>query len=999
MPRQTAHYLKDYRAPEYLVPRLRLDFDIREEHTAVRAELSIEPQPQAGGTLVLQGSAELVCLALNSQRLSENAYRLENNVLTISNVPARPFTLTVETRLQPQHNKSLMGLYASGGNLYTQCEPEGFRKITYHPDRPDVMGIYTTRISADRTRYPVLLSNGNRTGHGTLPDNRHWAEWHDPFAKPSYLFALVAGDLVCTRDNFTTRSGRQVALEFFTRAEDTDKVRFGIESLKHAMRWDETRFGLEYDLDIFMVVAVGDFNMGAMENKGLNIFNTACVLADSRSATDADFERVEAVIAHEYFHNWTGNRVTCRDWFQLSLKEGLTVFRDQEFSADRIGHGTCRIANVGLLRAHQFPEDAGPTAHPVRPESYVEMNNFYTMTVYEKGAEVVRMYHTLLGEAGFQKGMKLYFDRHDGQAVTCDDFRAAMADANDFDFQQFALWYSQAGTPVLDVSGSLTNGKPSEMRYADGQIMRAGDRITIDGGAWHGHIAALFAQNEYAAGFQPDSGCPRTGLMAHFDEAGLVYYADEDLASELVLLGRDEESVAGGLSGSPEQETNRQNAFTLRIRQTVPPTPDMADKQPMMMPVKIALFSADEASFGEQIPFSVAARDTASLSGSPHPGKQLETVLTLHQAEQDFVLYFDAAYQNVVPSLLRGFSAPVHLNYAYTDADLSVLLAADSDPFARWEAAQTLYRRAIAANEAALRSESIPPEHIELRRALGYVLQADLNATLQTQLLQLPPEAELWTDRQNFDPLTVHQSREMLLDWMAREFLPQFQALEQEAAQQETARADIEQPYEYHPYTAGWRALRNTCRAFILRADPQHIETVSRKYGETAHNMTHEWGILCAANHNPSPLRKQLLDRFAAKFGSDDLVMCKYFSLIAASHRTDTPAQIQAALSHPAFSLENPNKVRALLGTFGRNVPHFHAADGSGYAFLAGQIARIDRFNPQVAARLAQAFNLCAKLEPKRRTMMCAELEKLAANPALSKDSGEIIGKILQSAT
>ena len=700
----------------------------------------------------------------------------------------------------------------------------------------------------------MLLSNGNRTGHGTLPDNRHWAEWHDPFTKPSYLFALVAGDLVCTRDSFTTRSGRQVALEFFTRAEDAGKVRFGIESLKHAMRWDETRFGLEYDLDIFMVVAVGDFNMGAMENKGLNIFNTACVLADSRTATDADFERVEGVIAHEYFHNWTGNRVTCRDWFQLSLKEGLTVFRDQEFSADRASREVRRIENVSFLRAHQFPEDASPTAHPVRPASYVEMNNFYTLTVYEKGAEVVRMYHTFLGEEGFQKGMKLYFQRHDGQAVTCDDFPAAMADANGFDFAQFALWYSQA-------------------------------------------------------------------------------------------------------------------------------------KQPMMIPLKLALFSADEDTFGQPIHF----RLPESVQ------EQTEAVLTLRQAEESVALQFEGGYQQVVPSLLRGFSAPVNLNYAYSEHELSVLLACDSDPFARWEAAQTLYRRAIAANEAALLSGGPLPEHGALLQAIDYVLRADISAAFQAALLAIPNEAELWAGHQNIDPLIVHRAREALLDLIATHFAEQFATLNAEARRMEEEQSGLAEPYEYHPQQAGWRALRNACRAFILRARPGHIDQVAANYSQMAHNMTHEWGILSAINHNERPERNRLLEQFAAKFHSDDLVMCKYFSLIAASHRADTPAQVAAALEHPAFSLENPNKARALLGSFSRNVPHFHAADGSGYAFLAGQIGRIDRFNPQIAARLAQAFNICAQLEPQRRSLMRAELQKLAENPALSKDSGEIISKILQA--
>ncbi|HGF8867348.1 TPA: aminopeptidase N, partial [Neisseria meningitidis] len=443
---KTVRYLKDYQTPAYRILETDLHFDIAEPQTVVKSRLTVEPQ-RVGEPLVLDGSTKLLSVKINGVAAD---YVLEGETLTIADVPSERFTVEVETEILPAENKSLMGLYASGGNLFTQCEPEGFRKITFYIDRPDVMSKFTTTIVADKKRYPVLLSNGNKIDGGECSDGRHWVKWEDPFAKPSYLFALVAGDLAVTEDCFTTMGGRNVKIEFYTAEADKPKVGFAVESLKNAMKWDETRFGLEYDLDIFMVVAVGDFNMGAMENKGLNIFNTKFVLADSRTATDTDFEGIESVVGHEYFHNWTGNRVTCRDWFQLSLKEGLTVFRDQEFSGDRASRAVRRIENIRLLRQHQFPEDAGPTAHPVRPASYEEMNNFYTMTVYEKGAEVVRMYHTLLGEEGFQKGMKLYFQRHDGQAVTCDDFRAAMADANGINLDQFALWYSQAGTPVLE---------------------------------------------------------------------------------------------------------------------------------------------------------------------------------------------------------------------------------------------------------------------------------------------------------------------------------------------------------------------------------------------------------------------------------------------------------------------------------------------------------------------------------------------------------------------
>ena len=877
----TVHYLSDYQAPCFSIRQTQLRFEITDHHTAVTAHFAVQPHSSLTH-LSLNGSAQLLRVCINHQ--AHTAYELDtaNEQLTVYQLPNEPFTLSIDTQLYPQDNKSLMGLYASGGNLYTQCEPEGFRKITYYPDRPDVMSEFYTTIIADKARYPVLLSNGNKIDAGDLEEGKHFAVWHDPFAKPSYLFALVAGDLTCTRDVFTTQSGREVALEFYTRAEDADKVDFAMQSLKHAMRWDESRFGLEYDLDIYMVVAVGDFNMGAMENKGLNIFNTKYVLADSRTATDADFAGVESVIAHEYFHNWTGNRVTCRDWFQLSLKEGLTVFRDQEFSTDRIG-ALNRIENVALLRQHQFPEDAGPTAHPVRPASYIEMNNFYTMTVYEKGAEVVRMYHTFLGETGFQKGMKLYFERHDGQAVTCDDFRAAMADANQVDFSQFALWYSQAGTPVINVSS---------------QLQANGD-------------------------------------------------------------------------------------YVLTVQQHIPATPDMQDKQAMMIPIKIALFSPEAESFGEPVAFTLAGEDTA----------QTEAVLCLTQTEQQFVL--QGVNRPVVPSLLRGFSAPVHLNYAYSDEELGVLLSVDNDPFACWEAGQTLYRRAIAANEAALAAGKPLPQHEALLNALDFVLNTDYNAAFQALLLQVPPEAELWAEHPTIHPLRVYQAREALLNLIATHFYDRFQTLNQEAKRAETARADIAQPYEYHPYTAGWRTLRNTCRAYILRAQPNYIDTLAAQYAQMAHNMTHEWGMLSAINHHQGEPRQTLLNQFAAKFSEEALVMDKYFSLIASSHRADTLKQVQQALTHPQFSLENPNKARALLGAFSRNVPHFHAEDGSGYQFLAQHIIQIDRFNPQVAARLVQAFNLCQRLEPHRQQLMAEQLHQIAQQADLSKDVAEMVGKIL----
>ena len=864
---KTVRYLKDYQTPAYRILETDLHFDIAEPQTVVKSRLTVEPQ-RVGEPLVLDGSAKLLSVKINGAAAD---YVLEGETLTIAGVPSERFTVEVETEILPAENKSLMGLYASGGNLFTQCEPEGFRKITFYIDRPDVMSKFTTTIVADKKRYPVLLSNGNKIDGGEFSDGRHWVKWEDPFAKPSYLFALVAGDLAVTEDRFTTMSGRNVKIEFYTTEADKPKVGFAVESLKNAMKWDETRFGLEYDLDIFMVVAVGDFNMGAMENKGLNIFNTKFVLADSRTATDTDFEGIESVVGHEYFHNWTGNRVTCRDWFQLSLKEGLTVFRDQEFSGDRASRAVRRIENIRLLRQHQFPEDAGPTAHPVRPASYEEMNNFYTMTVYEKGAEVVRMYHTLLGEEGFQKGMKIYFQRHDGQAVTCDDFRAAMADANGINLDQFALWYSQAGTPVLEAEGRLKN-----------------------------------------------------------------------------------------------------NIFELTIKQTVPPTPDMADKQPMMIPVKIGLLNRN----GEAVAFDYQSK------------RATEAVLLLTEAEQTF--QFEGVTEAVVPSLLRGFSAPVHLNYPYSDDDLLLLLAHDSDAFTRWEAAQTLYRRAVAANLAALSDGVELPKHEKLLAAVEKVISDDLlDNAFKALLLGVPSEAELWDGAENIDPLRYHQAREALLDTLAVHFLPKWHELNRQAAQQEN------QSYEYSPEAAGWRTLRNVCRAFVLRADPAHIETVAEKYGEMAQNMTHEWGILSAVNGNESDTRNRLLAQFADKFSDDALVMDKYFALVGSSRRSDTLQQVQTALQHPKFSLENPNKARSLIGSFSRNVPHFHAEDGSGYRFIADKVIEIDRFNPQVAARLVQAFNLCNKLEPHRKNWVKQELQRIRAQEGLSKDVGEIVGKIL----
>lgn len=877
---KVVHYLKDYQAPDFAVAEIDLTFTIEEAYTLVRNRMMIVPH-EVGRPCVLDGSAELLQIVLNGKCLSPHEYAIADEKLTIHTVPDTQFELEITTRLYPAQNKTLMGLYESGDNLYTQNEPEGFRKITYYFDRPDVMSQFTTTIIGDKRRYPVMLSNGNLIDSGELDNDRHWVCWRDPFAKPSYLFALVAGQLAVLEGNFTTRSGKEVALKFYTRPEDREKAGFALESLKHAMQWDEDRFNLEYDLNIFMVVAVSDFNMGAMENKGLNIFNTKYVLASSDTATDADFEAIEGVIGHEYFHNWTGNRVTCRDWFQLSLKEGLTVFRDQEFSADRASRAVRRIHNVRVLRSMQFAEDAGPMAHPVRPASYEEMNNFYTLTVYEKGAEVVRMYHTLLGEEGFQKGMQLYFQRHDGQAVTCDDFRAAMADANGVNLDQFALWYSQAGTPQIKAHGDYD------------------------------------AHNQ---------------------------------------------------------------TFSLHLQQFIPPTLDMADKQPMVIPVKIGLLDKNGAS----VAFKMAG--TAD--------KTEETVLVFNQTEQTFVFH-DVA-KEVVPSLLRGFSAPVRLDYPYSDADLMLLLAHDSDSFARWEAAQTLYRRAFACNLDALASGQPLPQHAELAQALTSALNADIDPAYKAVLLQVPTEAELWEDVSSINPEQYVCARQALLQSLASSMQDTLTHWREWADEQErTSRHQA--PQEYHPDLAGVRSLRNTLLQWGVLATADLLHNIVSEFSQRATNMTHEYGMLAAINHLSDDKRNDLLNQFGQRHAQDDLVMDKYFILIGSSQRPDTLQQVEKALQHPAFSLENPNKVRSLLGSFSRNIPHFHAADGSGYRFLADYILRIDEFNPQVASRLVQAFNLYDRLETQRKTLMAEQLQRIQKHEGLSKDSREIVDKILHS--
>ncbi|RXZ45494.1 aminopeptidase N [Crenobacter cavernae] len=865
-------YRKDYRAPAFQVDRIDLTFDIHEPLVTVRSRLVMRRNGGSSANLVLDGSAVLKAVVLDGERLAEPRYALdlEAETLTIDDVPDG-FILEIETEIDAAANTSLMGLYASGGNLFTQCEPEGFRKITYYLDRPDSMSKFTTTLIADKQAYPVLLSNGNKVGEGMLDKKRHWVKWVDPYKKPAYLFALVAGRLSALRDRFTTAGGRDVKLEVWTEASDQDKVAHAMASLKRAMKWDEERFGLEYDLDTYMIVAVGDFNMGAMENKGLNIFNTKYVLARQDTATDFDFEAVEGVIGHEYFHNWTGNRVTCRDWFQLSLKEGLTVFRDQEFTADMTSRAVKRVEDVQSLRAMQFPEDAGPTAHPIRPDSYIEMNNFYTMTVYEKGAEVVRMYQTLLGRDGFRKGMDLYFRRHDGQAVTCDDFRNAMADANGVDLTQFGLWYSQAGTPLLSVSG------------------------------------------EYDAVAQ---------------------------------------------------------RYTLAVKQSCPATPDQSEKQPFHIPFAVGLVGAD----GDDLPLT--------LDGETVPGPTTR-VLDVTLAEQRFV--FTGVATQPVPSLLRDYSAPVRLDFAWHDEELAFLMAGDSDPFARWEAGQTLARRVLVArvaDDAANR----PWQGVGVLTDCFAAVLADhaIDPAFKALMLSLPHEAELLELLDAVDPARLTRVRERLLSELAQTL---------RGAWHETF--DLNRGHEYRPQDAGRRSLKNLALSMLARLPDDWPLDAAREQFEEANNMTDQVGALEAVKHRDSEVRTDCLVDFAERWGEEPLVMDKYFALIATSRLTCTLDHVKAAMEHPAFSIKNPNKARALIGGFTRNLAVFHAEDGSGYVFVADRVLEIDAFNPQVASRLVQAFNRWKKLEPGRRALMRSQLERILTAPGLSRDVYEIVSKNL----
>ncbi|HEY9380443.1 MAG TPA: aminopeptidase N [Burkholderiales bacterium] len=866
-------HLKDYTPPAFLIDTVALDIDMRDDHALVIATLAVRRNQAANepnAPLCLDGDElTLESVAIDRRVLAHSEYEADAQQLVIAKTPDT-FTLETVCRIEPQKNTQLMGLYASKNGYFTQCEAQGFRRITYFLDRPDVMARYTTTIHADKARYPVLLSNGNRTAHGDEPGNRHWATWTDPFPKPSYLFAMVAAKLDKLEDTFVTLSGKTARLAIFVEPGKLDQCAFAMAALKRAMKWDEEVFGLELDLDGYMIVAVGDFNMGAMENKGLNVFNTKYVLARPDSATDMDFMNIDRVVGHEYFHNWTGNRVTCRDWFQLSLKEGLTVFRDQEFGADMYSRPVMRIQEVRGLRAAQFPEDAGPMAHPIRPTSYMEISNFYTPTVYEKGAEVVRMIHTLIGKDAFRRGMDLYFRRHDGEAVTTDEFVNAMADASQVDLTQFKRWYDQAGTPVLETSGTYDAAKQT---------------------------------------------------------------------------------------------------YTLTVRQSCPPTPGQPDKQPFHIPFALGLVGPD----GNDIPLQLKGEDAARGTGR---------VLSATKPEERYT--FINVPAQPVPSLLRGFSAPVILRHEYSEAELTHLMAHDSDAFNRWEAGQRLATRILLRGVETLRVGSaldVPASFID---AFARVLSdAKADPAFAAEALSLPSEAFLGEQMNVIEPDAIHTVRVAVRARIAAALKAQLL---------ETYRAHTPHGgYSPDAKSAGERALRNLCLGYLMELNDAPMRALCVNQFEAADNMTDAIAALSALANVDAPERQTALDHFYAKWQDEALVVDKWLGVQSTSRLRDTLPRVRELMAHPGFSIRNPNKVYALIGGFRANQVHFHAADGSGYRFLAEQVIALDRLNPQVAARMARGFDRWKKFDAGRQAHARAALESIRDTANLSKDVCEIV--------
>lgn len=858
-------YREDYQPPHYWIDTLDLDIQLDETATEVVAISRVRRNGEHSEPLVLDGE-QLELLAVSVNGVATEQYQLAEGCLILPQVP-QEFVLTLKTRINPTANSALEGLYRSGSAFCTQCEAQGFRRITYYLDRPDVLARFSTRITADAQRYPFLLSNGNRVGQGQLDDGRHWVQWQDPFPKPAYLFALVAGDFDVLRDSYTTHGGRQVALKIYVDKGNLHRAGHAMDSLKASMRWDEQRCHLEYDLDIYMIVAVDFFNMGAMENKGLNIFNAKFVLADAATATDDDYLDVERVIGHEYFHNWTGNRVTCRDWFQLSLKEGLTVFRDQEFSSDLGSRTVNRIRNVRIIRGPQFAEDAGPMAHPIRPDAVIEMNNFYTLTVYEKGSEVIRMLHTLLGEQAFQAGLALYLQRHDGQAATCDDFVAAMSEASGRDLSRFKRWYSQSGTPVLQVS------------------------------------------DDYDAEHQ---------------------------------------------------------RYTLSVRQHTPPTRDQQEKLPLHIPLSLALYSEQ----GEPIML---------MAG----GESVGPVLDVLEAEQRFE--FEQVPSRPVPALLQGFSAPVKLEYDYSDEQLSLLARASIDEFVRWDAVQTLVNQTVKHNvELCLRRQPavLPRSLVDIFRTT--LEDAGLDRALKAEMLTLPDPASLLELFEQVDITVLAEVRRRLARDLAEALAPCWRQAYQD---------NLTPEYRIDHQDMARRALKNVALGYLALAG--EAQWVERQYA-AADNMTDTLAAMRAAVRAGLEARHGMLDDFESKWRHDGLVLDNWFRLQATAPDSDTLQRIRELMSHPTFSLGNPNRVRALIGAFSQGNPEqFHRIDGAGYDLLLEVLEQLNHSNPQVASRLLTPLIQFARLDEARRLLIRERLQRLMDRPDLARDLFEKISKAL----
>jgi len=872
----TAIERKDYTAFAWEIEHVELRFLIGESFTRVFTKMQLQSKTPGldAQDLELDGKdLELISISIDGHVLEDSRFEISGESMRVKAIPSQ-CVLETEVHIKPAENTALEGLYKSGNFLLTQCEAQGFRKITWFPDRPDVMTRYSVFIEADATIYPVLLSNGNAADSGESENGLHWVRWEDPFPKPSYLFALVAGDLAHIEDHFVTRSGRDVTLRVYVESENIDRCDHAMESLVNAIKWDEDRFDLEYDLDIYNIVATNDFNMGAMENKSLNIFNSKYVLARPDMATDADYQGIEGVIGHEYFHNWTGNRVTCQDWFQLTLKEGLTVFRDEEFSADMQSRAVKRIQDVRDLRERQFPEDAGPMAHPIRPDRYFEINNFYTATVYQKGAAIIRMYHTLLGEEGFQKGMRLYFERHDGQAVSCDDFLAAMADANKVNLDKFGQWYSQSGTPEVTV----------ETRH---------DRASGE--------------------------------------------------------------------------------FHVTLSQYTPPTHDQADKVPLVIPFAIGLLGADGAEL------------ELKLKGGSDTGSKTQLLL-LEEQSQSFT--FSNITENVVPSLLRDFSAPVKIHYPWTIDELSHLIAFDPEPFARWEAAQQLAQMCLL--EQVQRSADGREMQLEpglLAAFSGLLGDQEADIALLAEAMVLPAEDYLAEQMEVVNVDGIHAAREFIRRELAMALESSFR--------DRYDRLNHGKPYSKSPQAMAERSLKNVCLSYLVKTPGGNLLAHAQFTGSD--NMTDSLAGLRGLLMEDSPEAEYALRVFENRWKDDALVMDKWFALQAIRPSHATVRKVRSLMNHPAFSIRNPNKVRSLIGAFSMvNPTGFHAPDGAGYSFHADQVIAIDAINPQMAARMASAFNRWPRYDDERKLLMKKELERIAAVPGLSADTSEIINSALK---